>query len=64
MATRGLLFVGETKSLTDGEKSVFFFWKNKEILDAELWAISDVLDVATNETLNAKDTPIVIFCDS
>ena len=42
------------------EKSVFL-GKNKEILDAELWAISNALGM---ETLNAKDVPITIFCDS
>ena len=38
--------------------------KNKEILDAELWAILEALDIARKETLNAKNAPITIFCDS
>ena len=45
------------------DKSVFF-GKNKEVLDAELSAILDVLKFATKETRNAKDIPITIFCDS
>ena len=53
---RGLLFVGKTKA--------FFLGKNKEVLDAELSAILDVLKFATKETRNAKDIPITIFCDS
>ena len=38
--------------------------ENKEILDAEQWAISNALDIAAKKTLNAKDIPITIFCDS
>ena len=45
------------------QKSVFL-GKNKEILDAELWAISDALVIAIRETSNANNTPITIFCDS
>ena len=44
------------------EKGVFL-GKNKEILDAELWAISIALDVAAKETLDAN-APVTIFCDS
>lgn len=44
-------------------KSVFL-GKNKEILDAELWAISDALDAAIRETSNANSTLITIFSDS
>ena len=45
------------------EKSVFL-GKIKEILDAELWGISNALDITAKETSNAKDVPITIFCDS
>ena len=45
------------------QKSLFL-GKNKEILDAELWAISEALDTAIRETSNANNTPITIFCDS
>ena len=44
------------------QKSVFL-GKNKEILDAEPWEISDGLDIAIQETSNANNT-ITIFCDS
>lgn len=45
------------------EKSIFL-GKNKEILDAELWAILEALGIARKETINDKDMPITIFCDS
>ncbi len=41
-----------------------FLGKNKESLDIELWAISEVLDTAMRETTTANNTPITIFCDS
>ncbi len=34
---------------------------NKEILDAEPWAVSNALDIAAKDTLSAKDEPILIF---
>lgn len=34
------------------------------MLDAELWAVLEALDIARKETLNAKNAPITIFCDS
>lgn len=37
--------------------------KAKEILDAELWAISEALAIA-KKTVNVGNTPITIFCDS
>lgn len=43
------------------EKSMFL-GKNKEILDAELWAISEVLDIA-KKTTNMGNMPTTIFCD-
>ena len=46
-------------------------WKNtcvllgkiKEILDAELWAIADGLEIARKTTLNAHNRPITIVSD-
>lgn len=40
-----------------------FLGENKEILDAELWAILEALDIARKETPNAGYTSIIIFCD-
>ena len=45
------------------QKSVFL-GKNKESLDAELWAISEALDTAMRETSTANNSLITIFCDS
>ena len=45
------------------EKSVFL-GRNKEILDAELWAILEALDIAAKETRNMANAPVTIFCDS
>lgn len=39
------------------------FLKKNKIFDAELWAILNALDIATQETLNANNTPMTIFCD-
>ena len=44
------------------EKS-FFSRKNKEILEAELWAILKSLEVAKN-TEFAGNTSVTVFCDS
>lgn len=40
-----------------------FLGKNKEIIDAELWAILEALDIA-NQTGISRNIPIKIFCDS
>ena len=45
------------------QKSVFL-GKNKEILDVELWAIAESLDIALRETLTVRNTLLTIFCDS
>ena len=45
------------------EKSVFL-GRNKEVLDAELWAIMDALEIAIEGTSNTSDPPITIFSDS
>ena len=41
-----------------------FLGKNKESLDAELWAILEALDTAMRETSTANNSLITIFCDS
>lgn len=55
--------VGETKGLVNG-KTKTFFGGGKEILDANLWEISETLGIARKETLNARNASITIFCDS
>ena len=52
------------KSLDSWKEKGVFLGNNKEILDAELWAILTALDVALKETLDAKDTSVTIFSDS
>ncbi len=44
------------------EKSVFL-GKNKEVLDAELWAVSETLDIA-KKRINIVNKLVTIFCDS
>ena len=44
------------------EKSQYL-GKNKEIVDAGLWAISEALDIA-NKSGIGSDIPVTIFCDS
>ena len=56
------LHTGKTEGWTSGDKKMCFLKKNK-IFDAELWAILNALDIATQETLNANNTPMTIFCD-
>ena len=41
-----------------------FLGKNKEILDAELWAISMALEVAKGEIKRSSGDPITLFTDS
>ena len=51
------------KGLSLWKEKGIFLGNNKEILDAELWAISNALDIAAKKTLNTKGIPITIFCD-
>ena len=39
-------------------------FREKRRLIAELWAISNALDIAGKEILNSKVVPITIFCES
>ena len=64
MVGLGLLYIGKKKGLACGKKKGIFLGKNKEILDEELWAISNALDIVAKKTLNTRDIPITIFCDS
>lgn len=41
-----------------------FLGQNKEIIDAELWAIALGLEIAGKITLNSNQTPTTIFSDS
>ncbi len=44
------------------ERSIFL-WRNKEILDAELWAISEALEIA-KKVAKPRNTPVTILSDS
>lgn len=52
------------KSLDSWKEKSFFLGKNKEIIDAELWAISEALDIAVKKPNNTTNAPVTIFCDS
>ena len=52
------------KKLGQWKQKSVFLGKNKEILDEELWAISDALDTAIREASSADSTLITIFCDT
>lgn len=54
---------GKIKSLIVG-KVLLSFQKKKEILDTELWAIIDGLDIAKKLIQDNKNTPITITCNS
>ncbi len=38
--------------------------KNKEVLDAELWGVSEALGVALRETALRKPYKVIVFSDS
>ncbi len=46
------------------ERKSIFLGRNKEILDVELWAILEALDIAAKKTQNMTNAPVTIFCDS
>lgn len=48
-------------SLNLWKKKYIYLVKSKKILNAGLWAIVTILDVAFSETLNIKDKLITIF---
>lgn len=54
----------KTKRLDRWKDKSVFLGKNKEIIDAELWAILEALIVATKEIQNTRGAPITVFCDS
>lgn len=45
-------------------EKIVFLGRNKEVLDAELWAILSALEIARDETFNTSNAPITIFSDS
>lgn len=45
-------------------EKIVFLGRNKEVLDAELWAILSALEIARDETFNTSNAPIAIFSDS
>lgn len=55
--TLRLPFVGKTKRLVGGTEKVYAWGINKEMLDAELWAILEALGI-TRMTVDAGNTPI------
>lgn len=46
------------------ERSQFPLGENKEILDAELWGISEALKIAGNDNTSGKADSITVFSDS
>lgn len=52
------------KSQNRWENKSVFIGKNKEIIDAELWAIAIGLEIAGKITLDGRQTPIKIFSES
>lgn len=46
------------------ERESIFLGRNKEVLDAELWAILSALEIAGDEIFDSSNTPITIFSDS
>lgn len=52
------------KDLTHWKVASVFLGKNKEILDAELWAIDNAIKMARKNALNNHVIPIKIFSDS
>lgn len=53
----------EDKSTAKWKEKSIFLGKNKEILDAELWAISEALSIAEKILVNSE-MPVTIFSDS
>lgn len=60
----GAAVVWFDKRLDKQRKKQRFFGKHKDLFDAELWAISDALDLGSKKTRNAKPTTVTIFTDS
>lgn len=46
------------------KNKTIFLGKKTEVLDAQLWAIVETLDVTAKKTKNSKDTHITVLCDS
>ena len=58
----GSVLSWKDRDLNGWKSTSLFLGKNKEILDGELWAISDGLKMVT--TLNNQNTSVTIFSDS
>lgn len=54
----------KNKKYKSQKNSSVFLGKNKKSVNAELWAISNGLDIARKTTLNCHQTPITVFSDS
>lgn len=52
------------KDLNKWENKSDFLGKNKDIIDAELWAITIGLETARKLTVNSRPTSVTIFSDS
>ena len=52
------------RNLDQWKEKSYFLGKNKEILDAELWAIWKALEIELKETKNTRGIPVTVFCDS
>ena len=60
----GAVISWRDRDLNSWKSTSVFFGKNKEVLDAELWAMAEGLETARKITLNNDDTPVTIFSDS
>ena len=60
----GAAVTWKDKNVDKWKEMSVFFGKNKEILDAELWAISMALEAARRETRQNLEAPITVFTDS
>ena len=54
--------MGTDKTCNQWKEQNVFLGKNKEVLDAELWAISKGFETAS-KILNNRNMPVTIFCD-
>lgn len=60
----GVSVCWKDKDYHSWENSSVFLGKNKETIDAELWAIANGLEIAGEAILDSHKTPITIFSDS
>ena len=60
----GVAICWKSRNLDQWKEKSYFLRKNKEILDAELWAIWKTLEIALKETTNTRGIPVTVFCVS